>query len=132
MATEQPKPEAKEFTGTSAQMRDSEFLASEDFIVPDKDGYAQVTVTIEKVMERRNLTFADGRKKPRAYTLKLVGKDRELLINATNREMLKKLFGMDSKKWIGQRIILWVDPTVKMKGETKPGIRIKPAPEPKQ
>jgi hypothetical protein len=128
---EKQDPVIKEFTGTTAQMRDSEFLASEDFIVPGKDGYAQVVVTIEKVLERRNLTFADGRKKARAFTLRLVGKDRELLINATNREMLKKMFGMDSKTWIGQRVLLWVDPTVKLKGEIVPGIRIKPAPEPK-
>ena len=129
MTTEQAPPEVKPFTGTTAQMRDSEYLASEDFIVPDKEGYAQVVVTIEKVLERRNLTFAEGRKKARAFTLKLQGKDREMLLNATNRETLKKLFGMDSRKWIGQKILLWVDPNVKFKGQPKPGIRIKPAPK---
>ena len=126
MATEQP--ECKEFTGMASHMRDSEYLASEDFKVADKDGYVQVVVTIEKVLERRNVIFEGGRKKPRIWTLRLVGKERELVVNATNREMLKKLFGPDSRKWIGQKILLWVDTTVKLKGESKPGIRIKPAP----
>jgi hypothetical protein len=129
MASEKPKPpECKEFTGMASQMRDSDFLASEDFKVPDREGYAQTVVTIEKVLERRNVTFEGGRQKARVFTLRLVGKERELLINATNRNMLKQLFGVDSRKWLGQRILLWVDPTVKLKGETKPGIRIKPAP----
>ena len=121
------QPDCREFTGMASQMRDSEWLASEDFKVPDKPDYASVIVTIEKVLERRNVTFEGGRKKPRVFTLKLAGKDRELVINATNRETLKKLFGPDSRKWIGQTIVLWVDTTVKLKGEIKPGIRIKAA-----
>ena len=134
MGTDQP--DCKEFTGMASQMRDSEWLASEDFKVPDKPDYAAVVVTIEKVLERRNVTFEGGRKKPRIFTLRLAGKERELVINATNREMLKKLFGPDSRQWIGQKIMLWVDTTVKLKGESKTGIRIKAEPakreEPKQ
>jgi hypothetical protein len=125
---EKPQPDCKEFTGMAGQMRDSRWLASEDLKVKDKPGYVQAVVTIEKVLERRKVTFEGGRVKDKLYTLKLIGKDRELIINATNREALKQLFGDDSTKWIGQRILLWVDPTVKLKGEIKPGIRIKPAP----
>jgi len=129
MATDQP--ECKEFTGMASQMRDSDWLASEDFKLPDAPGYSQEVVTIEKVLERHNVTFEGGRKKPRVWTLRLREKERELVINATNREILKKLFGPDSKKWLGKKILFWVDETVKLKGEKKPGIRIKPAPESK-
>ena len=128
MATDQP--ECKEFTGMASQMRDSEWLASEDFKLPDAPGYSQEVVTIEKVLERHNVTFEGGRKKPRVWTLRLREKERELVINATNRETLKKMFGPDSRKWLGKKILFWVDETVKLKGEKKPGIRIKPAPDP--
>jgi hypothetical protein len=123
------QPDVMEFTGSSTEIRDSEYLASGDFQIPETDDYREEIVTIINVFERRNLVFEGGRKKPRGWTLKFAEKERELLINATNREMLKKLFGFDSLKWRGKKLLLWVDKTVKLKGQPKPGIRIKPVPE---
>ena len=121
--------EVREFRGSSTEIRDSDYLAAGDFQIPETDDYREEVVTIINVFERRNLIFEGGRKKPRGWTLKFAEKERELLINATNREMLKKLFGFDSTKWRGKKLLLWVDKTVKLKGQPKPGIRIKPVPE---
>ena len=126
------QPEVKEFTGSSTEIRDSDFLASGDFQIPETDNYREEIVTIVTVYERRNLVFEGGRKKARGWTLKFAEKERELLINATNREQLKKMFGPNSLAWRGKKLLLWVDKTVKLKGQPKPGIRIKPVPEARQ
>ena len=122
------QPTIEPYSGTATNMRESDFLASEDFAV-EGGGYSQEVVTIVKVFERRNITFKDGRTKKKGYTLKLREKERELLINATNRDTLKALFGNDSTKWLGKQILLWIDPHVKLKKEIVPGIRIKPVPK---
>ena len=49
-----------------------------------------------------------------------------LVLNATNAKILKKLSKSSHiENWTGLRIELYIDPTVKMKGETVGGVRIR-------
>jgi hypothetical protein len=50
-----------------------------------------------------------------------------LVLNSTNAKVLKMLSGSAHiEKWSGLTIELYIDPTVKMKGDTVGGVRIKP------
>ena len=115
----------QEFDGTAAEMRDSPWLSAEDLVpAPGK----QATVTIERVMKYRNVQFDKGRSKPEAYALKFAGKQRELVLNATNRKKLVELFGPKVDDWKRQKVSLYVSSTT-LAGKTVPCIRIRePAP----
>lgn len=109
-----------EFTGRSAEMRDSIFLAVEDL-----EGKGDLSVTIARVVQHSNVTFVDGRKKDKVFAIEFERAKKQLTINSTRRKSLKDMFGPDVTKWKGQKITLYVDPTVKMKGEVVGGIRIR-------
>ena len=55
-----------------------------------------------------------------------------LVLNATNSKMIKKLSGSSFvEDWAGLVIELYIDPNVRMKGETMQGVRISPnSPQP--
>lgn len=109
------------FDGRTAAMRTSPWLASEDL-----DGLGEVEVTIETVRLHKDVEMQEGRKKPKLYSLKFVGKERELVLNATNRKTLVGHFGTDTKAWRGQKIKLYVKDGVRNPaGGTTKGIRVK-------
>jgi len=103
-------------------MRESVWLTNED-IPHDRD----VIVTIEKVHERRNVVFQGGRKVPRCFSLKFVGKDRELKVNAGHRKILNELTGKgDAGAWKGLGVYLWVEQNVRRgDGTSGPAVRIR-------
>lgn len=111
---------SEEFIGRSAEMRVSPWLAAEDI-----DGLGDVKVTIAKVRKHANVEFEQGRKKEVAYSLGFEGKQRELLLNSTNRKTITAMFGPEIKDWKGKSITLYIDPNVKLKGQTVKGIRIR-------
>lgn len=57
-----------------------------------------------------------------------------LVLNATNSKMIKKLSGSSFvEDWAGLVIELYIDPNVKMKGETTQGVRVSPnSPQPEK
>jgi len=112
---------AVEFHGSAGQMRDSEWLAAEDI-----RGHGDVVVKIEGVFVSRDVEFEHGRKKPIVYSLKFVGKDRRLVVNAARRKVLTKARGTNVDKWVGCTVTLFVDESVKMRGEVVGGIRFRP------
>lgn len=66
-----------------------------------------------------------------------VGKDKALILNRTNCEAVEAILGTDDyEAWIGAKVILFTDPTVKFGGKTVGGLRIradapsKPVPPP--
>jgi len=82
-----------------------------------------------------DLTLGGGRKEPhvvmkfREKTVPGVEEVKPLILNATNRKTLKKLFGGDSAAVLeGKRIQLYVDPKVRdpQDGGFTEGLRIKP------
>jgi hypothetical protein len=132
MAERQEPMTEHKYTGPIATMRDSPWLSSEDLEDPKGSGWIQEVVTIEGVMEIHNAQFKGGRSKKKCYAVQFVGKARMLVLNGVNRETLKEMFGRTTPDWIGRQVLLYVKPDVPLAGKRVPGIRIKPAPEPKK
>lgn len=102
-------------------MRVSPWLASEDL-----DGLGDVTVAIEGVYSHKDAVMQDGRKQAQLYAVKFAKKDRQMVLNATNRKALVEKFGTDTKQWVGKEVILYVKDGVRNPaGGTTKGIRIK-------
>lgn len=113
--------ESTTYEGRTASMRTSPWLASEDL-----DGLGDVEVTIESVFQHKDAVMQDGRKQPKLFAVKFVGKERQLVLNATNRKTLAGKFGTDCKAWKGQKVLLYVKDGVRNPaGGTTKGIRIK-------
>jgi hypothetical protein len=129
MAERQEPMTEHKYTGPIATMRDSPWLASEDFENPKGSGWLPEVVTIEGVMEIHNAQFKGGRSKKKCYAVQFVEKDRMLVLNGVNRETLKEMFGRTTPEWIGKQVLLYVKPDVILAGKKVPGIRIKAAPE---
>lgn len=114
-------PAGDVYKGPCGIGRESPWLTNED-IPHDRD----VTVTIENVVLHPRLTMQGGRDKTNALSIGFVGKERRLLLNATNRKALAALFGANTADWFGKRVILHVEPDVRRPDGTKgPAVRIR-------
>jgi|DEB0MinimDraft_4_1074332.scaffolds.fasta_scaffold224898_2 hypothetical protein len=113
---------SEEFEGFTSEMRESPWLASEDIM-----GHGELPVTIESVHRHKDVAFDQGRKKDVVYAIKFAGTKKQLVLNATNRKTLVRLFGSNVKRWKEQRVCLFVDDKVKLAGKFVNGIRIKEA-----
>ena len=116
---EQAPAVGKEYAGPSGIARRSEWLTAED-LVEGRD----VKVRIEKVIHYPTVTFEKGRTEKDMLALQFVGKDRKLILNATNRKTLNRAFGVLTGPWKGQEITLYVGET-QMKGEDVKCVRIR-------
>ena len=115
-------PKGQEYKGPSGIARESCWLTNED-IPHDRD----VTVTIESVVLRRGVKFQGGRTKDVSLSLKFVGKQRELALNATNRKVLAALYGPNTGDWFSRKVALYVEQDVRRPdGTTGPAVRIRP------
>lgn len=113
--------EPKKFEGLSGALRTSPWLAGEDLI-----GLGVVEAEIEDVLMYDEVVFDGGRREKNVPTIKFVGKQKQLVLRTgANRKSLVKAFGADTRKWRGQKVGLYFEPNVKMKGELVGGIRIK-------
>lgn len=116
---------SEEFTGRSAEMKkDPLWLSSEDLL-----DFGDVEVTIEAVFKHIDAEF-DGGRKHTVFALKFVGKEKQLILNNTNRKRLVEAFGTTKlPEWKGRKIKLYVDQNVKKpggrQGEKTCGIRVK-------
>jgi hypothetical protein len=116
---EQTQAVGKEYAGPSGIARRSEWLTAED-LVEGRD----VKVRIEKVIHYPSVTFEKGRTEKDMLALQFVGKERKLILNATNRKTLNRAFGVLTGPWKGQDITLYVGET-QMKGEDVKCVRIR-------
>ena len=112
----------EEYTGSVSDMKSSEWLASSDII-----GLGDVQVTIESVVKSTNVKMDGGKTEKEIYSLKFVGKDKKMVLNATNRKTLAKMFSASVKKWKGQKVKLYVEDGVRNPkgGSPVQGLRIK-------
>lgn len=111
------------YRGPAGLLKDSNFLTAET-IPTDKDTIVQ----IENVQRFKDLKLGGGGRqdvKKSAGALKFAGKDRMLILNATNLRVMSALFGPDTGKWFGQWIALHVD-RVSAFGQQVDAIRIRP------
>lgn len=114
-------PAGEVYRGPPGIARDSVWLTNED-IPHDKDTVA----VIESIMLRKKLTFQGGRDKANGLSAKFVGKQRELLLNATNRKILAALYGATAGDWFGKQVALYVEQDVRRPDGTRgPAVRIR-------
>lgn len=110
------------FEGRSAEMKkDSPWLASEDI-----EGFGDVEVEIEGVFRNNNVKTEGGKVENNVYTIKFVGKKKEMWLNNINRQRIRNMYGVNVKDWKGKKIKLYVDDKVRAigGGYTK-GIRVR-------
>ena len=113
---------AAEYTGNVSGMRVSPWLASEDL-----EGMGDVPATIEAVYKHADVTMQDGRKLKIMFALQFAGKDKQMVVNATNRKTLAGAFGANVKKWHGKHVLIYVASGVKNPAGGAPvkGLRIR-------
>jgi hypothetical protein len=111
------------YTGPSGGLKKpSQWLASEDLNIG-----TEVKVTIEDVLRHKGLEFDKGRKED-IGTIKFQGRDKQLVLNATNRKKLVAMFGTDTKEWRGKSIAIYVETGVRLPtGGKGLGLRVKEA-----
>lgn len=91
----------KEFHGTVSQMRVSPWLASEDLL-----GLGEIQVTVEGVFIHEDVKMDGGRSEPMLYAVKFAGKEKQMILNATNRKALSTAFGAKVNNWTGKTVYL--------------------------
>lgn len=115
----EPLERGEVYNGPCGVLKDSAWLSSET-IPHDQDTIVQ----IDCVIRRREVKFKNETKKGYG-SLRFVGKDRELGLNATHIAVLSRLFGNDTTNWRKQYIALYVDPDVQSFGKTVCAVRIR-------
>lgn len=87
----------------------------------------EVTLTIAGI--RIEELEGDKGKKAKGI-VSFVGKPIEWVLNRTNAECLKALFGRETDHWVGKRVTLWPAPyTDNMTGEVSTAIRVRGSPD---
>ncbi len=101
------------------------FLKSAKFKKGDR--FVDVTLTIEKVFVEE--LEGDKGKKQKGIVA-FVGKTLQLVLNRTNGEALKAMFGRETDNWHGKRVTLWAMPfTDSFTGEQTTAIRVRGSPD---
>lgn len=112
------------FTGTVSAMKTSVWLASEDLL-----GLPDAKVTIAGVHKHEDVPMDGGRKEPKLFAISFEGREKQMILNATNRKTLSGAFGASTKNWIGKQILLFAQDGIKKpgggRGETCTGLRIR-------
>lgn len=107
------------YRGLAGVLKDSNWLNSEA-LPPDQD----TIVTIEAVIRRKKVKFKDETKNGYG-SLRFVGKEKELGLNATHLSVLTTLFGPHTGDWFGKKIALYIDPHVQSFGKVVSAVRIR-------
>lgn len=111
----------EEYIGPSGVMkRPSRWLSAEDL-----EGWGDVEVEIECVFRHGEVEFDQGRTERNVFSVKFVGKDKQLVLNATNRKSLAAKFGTNTADWKGHKIVLFVQDGVRFGSSKVKGVRIR-------
>lgn len=112
------------FNGTVSAMKTSQWLASEDLL-----GLPDVKVTISGVHKHEDVPMDGGRKEPKLFAISFEGREKQMILNATNRKTLSGAFGAAVRNWIGKEVLLFAQDGIKKpggaRGETCTGLRIR-------
>lgn len=110
-----------EYTGVSGGLKKpTKWLASEDLPVGKF-----IQVEIERVEKHTDAEFDKGRKET-VGALRFKGREKAMVLNATNRRLLVKLFGNNCADWKGKTVEIYVATGVKqVGGGTGLGLRLR-------
>ena len=110
-------------------MADSKFLKQAD--LPEQGALCTI-----KAFKRVNVA-QEGEDPENKFVMYVMEYEKPLVLNATNRAILEKIYGPDSDDCVGNMVVLYVDPNVSYAGKIVGGIRLrapkgksKPAPRP--
>ena len=102
-------------------MKLSDMIESKYLKQADVDGEVVVTVqSITKVNVARDDEDADYK-----WTIKFHEFAKPMVANPTNLKRLAKYLGDDSDDWIGNSVVVFVDPDIEFGGKVTGGLRIK-------
>lgn len=119
MAEKEKLEQGEAYRGPAGLLKESDWLSAET-IPADRDTILQ----IEAVIRRKTVKFKSETK--HGYgSLKFVGKDRQLGLNATNIRTLSALYGSSTGEWFGKWVALYVDPAVSAFGQIVSAVRIR-------
>ena len=90
----------------------------------DLEPGARQVVTIEKGIRKTNVKAIGGRTEKVVDFIQLKGTEKLLWLSLGKLRSLATILGRDASKWVGQKIVIYADPTVKMKGEVVGGLVI--------
>jgi len=101
----------------TSEMIPSKYLRKEDI-----DGDKLVTIkTIEKVNVAREDSAPEYR-----WAMMFQEFAKPLILNSTNIQICEAVFGSDdSDNWLGKKVVLYVDPTIQLKGKIVGGLRLR-------
>ena len=110
----------EECDGRTSQMRiGSPWLAAEDL-----EGLGDVKVTIKRITHHRKAVFQNG-KEQEVYAIEFEGAYKRMVLNTTNRKMIKEMYGPNVSEWKGKELCLYHDKNVRYMGEISGGIRVR-------
>jgi hypothetical protein len=96
----------------------SEFLKTSD-LQGENGNYGTVVLTINAA------DVEDvGQNGERKLVLHFAESGQKLVLNRTNADELALMYGNDTDSWIGQPVLLWVDPHVRFGNKITPGLRV--------
>jgi hypothetical protein len=99
-----------------SEMITSKFLRKEDF---DEDQVCTI-----KGVRLEDLGQAD---KPESrWVIYFKERDKGMVLNVTTIRVLESAFGDDTDHWIGNRVMVYVDPNVSFQGRVVGGLRLRP------
>jgi hypothetical protein len=101
-------------------LRTSRFLKKTDV-----EGDVPVTI---RLVSQENVA-SDGEPERMKWCLYFDELDKPMTLNVVNGESIAAITGYDTeieRNWLGKKIVLYVDPNVKMKNVRTGGIRVKP------
>jgi hypothetical protein len=100
-----------------SEMTPSKFLKQSDVVNP-------VLWTVSGCMQQ-NVAKEGAEPEPK-WCLTFYESDKPLVLNSTNIQLCAKVFeSEDTDHWVGQRIVLYVDPNVSFGGKVVGGIRVR-------
>lgn len=99
-------------------MQESKFIKKEDL---DQDRGNLVTIR-----EFKNMKVDDSGDEPEYKWIVFFREfTKGMVLNATNREVLKRIYGDDTEACIGQKIVIYVDENISFAGKLVGGIRMR-------
>lgn len=109
---------------------ESRFIKSSDLLRAD-GSYMSIELEISHVTVEE---LGEGRDKEERFVLRLVGKEKGLVLNKTNEQMLVTTHGdpgsaspkIVSEHFSGKHMVLYYDPTVSFGGQIRGGLRLRP------
>jgi hypothetical protein len=79
-------------------------------------------------VELEEVKDPDSNQLAKKLVLHFVGKDKAMILNRTNCDVLEEICGTDDyARWAGHAVVIYVDPTVKFAGKTVGGLRLRAA-----